>query len=77
MGRIWLLQKEEYQEDEVTFTTRDGKIHNQKLRAKFSGFYGPYGFLGTLATHRHHFKVHGQEDTVASFVFTDVKDSAV
>lgn len=70
-GKIWLLQKEEFQEDEITFATRDGQIHTLKLRAKFSGFYGPYGCLGILATHRHHFKVHGQEETVVSYVITN------
>lgn len=75
-GRIWLLQKEEFQEDEITFATRDGRVQTQKLRAKFSGFYGPYGCLGTLATHRRHFKVHGQEETVASYVTADGEEPA-
>ncbi len=70
-GRIWLLQKEEFQEDEISYITRDDKIHTQNLRGKFSGFYGPYGCLGVLAMHRHHFKVHGQEDTVVSYVLAD------
>lgn len=72
-GKIWLLQKEEFQEDEITFATRDGQNHTRKLRAKFSGFYGPDGCLGVLATHRHHFKVHGQDETVASYVFSGGK----
>jgi len=75
-GQIWLLQKEEFQEDEVSYITRDGKIHTQNLRGKFSGFYGPYGCVGVLAMHRHHFKVHGQEDTVVSYVLADDEDSA-
>jgi len=73
-GEIWLLQKEEHQEDEVEYLTRDGGIHSQCLRAKFSGYYGPGGCLGVLALHRRHFKVHGQEDTVVSYVLADNED---
>jgi len=60
-GQIWLLQKEEAQEDEIEFLSRDGSVHARRLHAKFSGYYGPAGCLGVLAMHRPHFKVHGQE----------------
>jgi len=73
--KIWLLQKEEFQEDEISYITRDDKIHTQTLRGKFSGFYGPFGCLGILALHRHHFKVHGQEDTVVSYILADGEGS--
>jgi hypothetical protein len=63
---IWLLQEEDIHDDEVTFMRRDGVIETQKLRAKFSGFYGPFEFIGGLAMHGHHYKVHGQEDTIIS-----------
>ncbi len=70
-GQIWLLQKEETHEDEVSYLARDGTTHNQRLHAKFSGYYGPDGCLGILVMHRHHFKVHGQQDTVLSYAMTD------
>jgi hypothetical protein len=70
-GAIWLLQKEETQDDEIEYLTRDGKLHRGSFRAKFSGFYGPKGCFGVLAMHRQHFKVHGQEETVLSPVMTD------
>ena len=73
-GQIWLLQKEEAQEDEITFLARDGTVHTQHLRAKFSGYYGPGGCLGVMAWHRQHFKVHGQDDTVLSYVLADGED---
>ena len=74
-GQVWLLQKEEVQDDEITFFARDGTVHTQTLRAKFSGFYGPDGCLGVIAQHRGHYKVHGQEDTVLSYVSADTEDS--
>ena len=54
-----------------SYLARDGALHRQHLRAKFSGYYGPDGCLGVLAWHRQHFKVHGQDETVLSFVLAD------
>jgi hypothetical protein len=73
-GEIWLLQKEELQEDEIEYLARDGAVANERLRAKFSGYYGPAGCLGVLVMHRRHFKVHGQEETVLSYVLADGED---
>lgn len=73
-GEIWLLQREETHEDEIAYLARDGTIHNQRLHTKFSGYYGPDGCLGVLGMHRQHFKVHGQQDTVLSYVLTDGAD---
>ncbi len=70
-GEIWLLQREECQDDEIVYLTRDGRFHTGRLRAKFSGFYGPAGCLGVLAMHRRHNKVHGQEDTIISYLLAD------
>jgi hypothetical protein len=67
-GQIWLLQQEETQEDEITFLARDGSIHTRNLHTKFCGYYGPTRCLGVLAMHRPHFKVHGQEETILSYV---------
>jgi hypothetical protein len=75
-GEIWLLQKEETQEDEIEYRTRDSAVHTQCLRAKFSGYYGPEGCLGVLVMHRRHFKVHGQEETVLSYVLAEGEDVA-
>lgn len=70
-GRIWLLQKEYTQDDEITYITRDGTDHTKNLRAKFNGFYGPAGCIGILAMHGVHNKVHGRDDTVVSYVLSD------
>jgi hypothetical protein len=67
-GRIWLLQQEETQDDDIVYLTRDGAVHARRLRAKFGGFYGPEGCIGVLAMHGSHNKVHGREDTVLSYV---------
>ncbi len=73
-GHVWLLQQEETQDDEIEFPDRDGLVHSESLRAKFSGFYGPGGCLGILAMHGRRNKVHGQEETVLSYVLTDNED---
>jgi hypothetical protein len=67
-GKIWLLQKEETQDDEIEFRDRHNAIRTQKLRAKFSAFYGPRSCIGVIAMHRNRNKVHGQEDTVLSYM---------
>jgi hypothetical protein len=69
-GQIWLLQKEEKQDDEIEFSDRNNSTRKQKLRAKFSAFYGPQSLIGVMAMHRNNYKVHGQEDTVLSYVMT-------
>ncbi len=73
-GHIWLLQQEETQDDEIEYRTRDGALHTQRLRANFGGFYGPGGCLGILAMHSRYNKVHGQADTVVSYVLADGED---
>jgi hypothetical protein len=73
-GQIWLLQQEETQDDEIEYLARDGTVHTQCLRAKFSGFYGPNGCLGVLAMHSAHNKVHGHADTVLSLVLANAED---
>jgi hypothetical protein len=70
-GEIWLLQKEEAHEDQIEYLARNGAVIRERLRAKLSGYYGPDGCLGVLVMHRRHFKVHGQEETVLSYVLTD------
>lgn len=67
-GQIWLLQEEETQDDEISYMDRINSIRTEILRAKFSAFYGPQSCIGVLAMHRHCNKVHGQEDTVLSYV---------
>lgn len=74
-GRIWLLQKEDYQADEITFATRDGSVQTQNFRRKFGGFYGPGGLIGVLAMHRGHYKVSGSESTVLSMVSASKEDA--
>lgn len=67
-GKIWLIQREETQNDTIDFLTRENVPHRETLRAKFSGFYGPFGCIGVLAMHRSHNKVHGYENTILSYV---------
>jgi hypothetical protein len=67
-GRIWLLQEEEVQDDEISYSDRSNAIRTEKLRAKISAFYGPQSCIGVIAMHRRFNKVHGQEDTVLSYV---------
>lgn len=77
-GKIWLIQKEETHDDNITFLHRDGGELTKKLRAKFSAFYGPSGCIGVIAMHRSHNKVHGQAETVISYILGDgTNDEAV
>jgi hypothetical protein len=76
-GHIWLLQQEEIQDDEIIYRTRDGAIQSQTLRTNFGGFYGPSGCLGVLAMHSRFNKVHGQKDTVISYVLAEGEDSVM
>jgi hypothetical protein len=72
-GEIWLLQKEDVQNDEIEYyDKKTGKLHTENLRAKFSSFYGPYALIGILAMHRDHNKVHGQDGTA---VISHIKPS--
>jgi hypothetical protein len=73
---VWLLQQEGCQEDDIEYISRDGTVNHRKMRAKFSGFYGPSGCLGVMVMHRHHHKVHGQAETVVSYVLADDEDSS-
>jgi hypothetical protein len=74
-GQIWLLQREETQDDEIEYLTRDGHAHQESRRAMFGAFYGPGGCLGVLALHSRHNKVHGRADTVLSYVLAEPEDS--
>ena len=73
-GQIWLIQKEETHDDEIVFLDRQENRQSEKLRAKISGFYGPFGPIGILAMHRGHNKVHGQNDTVVSFMVPEERE---
>ena len=70
-GHIWLLQQEQTQDDEISYLTRAGGLESGRLRAKFAGFYGPGSCLGVLAMHSRRNKVHGQPETVLSYVLAD------
>ncbi len=63
-GRIWILQENIIRDEDVEYIERNGDIKKDKMRGKYSGFYGPYDFLGLLTMYRKFNKVHGQEDTV-------------
>lgn len=70
-GKIWLLQKEETEQNEVTFWNKKGKITQQKLNTKYSCFYGFYGVVGLVASYRRFYKVHGQPDTIITLIEND------
>ena len=40
-GRIWLLQEEKLQDDEIEWLDRKNSVRRQVLRAKFSGIFRP------------------------------------
>ena len=71
-GKIFRVSQcrsqEETQDDEISYLDRRNIIRKEMLRAKISAFYGPQSCIGVIAMHRHFCKVHGQEDTVLSYV---------
>ena len=69
-GEIWLLQKEDTQDDTISYFDRNSDDVQKQLRLKLSSFYGPGGCVGILAMHRNFYKVHGQNDTVISYVIS-------
>ena len=69
-GEIWLIQKEDKQDDIIDYFDRDFSEKQKKLRLKLSCFYGPSACIGILAMHRASNKVHGQNDSVISYAVT-------
>lgn len=70
-GEIWMLQKEISNKKEIEYFDKDGAIKTEIRNVKYSSFYGPTGLIGVLGYYRNHFKVHGQNDTVLSYIVTD------
>ena len=67
-GEIWLLQKEDTHDDIISYIDRDSNEFQKKFRLKLSSYYGHYNCIGMLAMHRNFYKVHGQNDTIISYV---------
>ena len=64
-GRFWLIQPELSDKESVTYFSKDNGDETQStLTTKWSCFYGPTRLIGIRTMHRHHYKVHGQDDTV-------------
>mgnify|MGYP004611556537 CR=1 FL=1 len=68
---IWMLQKEISNKKRVEYYDIDGKKKSEQRNVKYSSFYGPLGLIGILGYYRKHFKVHGQNDTVLSYIISD------
>ncbi len=64
-GRPWVIQKEASEREEVTYVTREGDRRSEQKHTGFRAFLGPGGLLGLMIMYRDHYKVHGQENTVA------------
>jgi len=62
-GKYWILQKAHHRKEKVT-TLKEEALTTQESYGKWSGFYGPDGFLGGYVMTRGFYKVHGQDDTV-------------
>lgn len=61
--RYWILQRAHHRKETVT-TLKNDSLDTQESYGKWSGFYGPTGFLGGYVMTRSFYKVHGQNDTV-------------
>ncbi len=67
-GRYWILQRAHHRKEQVT-TAKDHTLATEESYGKWSGFYGPSGFLGGYVMNRSFYKVHGQDDTVCRLLF--------
>lgn len=64
-GEIWLIQEDVSQNFSDIFYPQDIEdILRAGNYVKISGYYGIHKLFGTKVMARHHFKVHGQEDTL-------------
>ena len=63
-GEIWLIQEEVAQNTSDDFSEDIKEILEEKNHIKISGYYGSNRLFGAKVMARHHFKVHGQEDTL-------------
>ena len=68
LGKIWLLQKEDKQKDNIVYLDRELNEINSTLHLKLSSFYSHETCIGILAMHSKRPIVHGQNDTVISYV---------
>ena len=63
-GEIWLIQKDVSQDSYEVLSQDIEEILKSKNYVKISGYYGRERLFGVKIMARHHFKVHGQEDTL-------------
>lgn len=59
----WILQKAYHRKEDVEYLSGEDTV-TKNIYSKWSGFYGPGGFMGGVVFSRNHNKVHGQDDTV-------------
>lgn len=67
-GRFWLLQRADHEQRSASWFERDGSVQTDNLHMGYRHFFSPKGTIATMYLGRHHFKVHGQDDTVAGLV---------
>ena len=64
-GEIWLIQEDVSQNISDIFYPQDiANILREGNHLKISGYYGIHKLFGIKVMARHHFKVHGQVDTL-------------
>lgn len=63
-GEVWLIQKEIDENISNAFSEDINEILKARNHVKISGYYGIDKLFGVKVMARHHFKVHGQEDTL-------------
>lgn len=63
-GEIWLIQEDVSKNVSDYYSQDIEEILKEKFYIKISGYYGCNKLFGAKIMARHHFKVHGQEDTL-------------
>jgi hypothetical protein len=76
--RYWLIQPEISEKERIDyFGKADVDVVRERLTAKYSCFYGPTQLIGIRTMHRHHYKVHGQDDTVLGLAVPGAWDERI
>ncbi|MFH0749913.1 MAG: hypothetical protein V1917_03305 [Candidatus Gottesmanbacteria bacterium] len=66
-GQYWIIQKAYHKKESVSYVSEDSVV-TKPMYTKYSGFYGPKGFMGGHVMTRSFYKVHGQNEGVCRLI---------
>lgn len=63
----WMIQKAYHRKEKLSYLVGE-TMETSDMHSKWSGFYGPGGFLGGSLINRKSHKVHGQDDSICRLI---------